>query len=95
MQRTLTINHVHYSAKDNKIPGASYKPYHDGISTGIGDHQYTHNTPADYVRDKFLNLQDLDTENYDDYYSVNDDLVHVQDQKGWSIIYDVTLTDFR
>ena len=95
IERTLTINHVSYSAKDNKIPSASYKPYHEGVSRGIGNHQYAHNTPADYIRDKFLNIQDLDIENYDDYYNFKDNLVHVQDQKGWFVIYDAAITDFK
>ena len=94
VERTLTINDVGYSAKENKIPSANYKPDHDGSSSGIGNHQFVHNTPVDYISDAFSTLQDMDIENYDDYYSVRDNLVHVQDQKGWFVMYDVALKDF-
>ena len=95
VERTLTINDVGFSAKESKVYSSSYKPHHEGVSGGIGDHQYTHNTPVDYIMDQFNTLQDLNVENYDDFYSIEDDLVHVQDQKGWFIMYDAALRDFR
>ncbi|XP_066913096.1 uncharacterized protein [Clytia hemisphaerica] len=94
VERTLTINDVGFSAKESKIHSSSYKPHHEGVSGGIGDHQYTHNTPVDYIKHQFNTLQDLDVENYDDFYSIEDNLVHVQDQKGWLIMYDAALKDF-
>lgn len=82
--------------KDSKTPSTPHvKTMHGADSRGIGNHQYLHNTPIDYVNDAFAYLQDVEAENYDDFYSFKDNLVEVQDQKGWFVMYDVALKDFK
>ncbi len=34
-------------------------------------------------------------ENHDDFYTVNEGRVHVQDQRGYFIVYDCALSDFK
>ena len=36
-----------------------------------------------------------EVENHDDFYTVDDGRVHVQDQRGYYIIYDCALSDFK
>ncbi|XP_065070456.1 uncharacterized protein LOC135695319 isoform X3 [Rhopilema esculentum] len=40
-------------------------------------------------------LETLEIENQDDYYSLSDGRIHVQDHKGVFVIYDKSLEDFR
>ena len=36
-----------------------------------------------------------DVENHDDFYTVDEGRVHVQDQRGYYIMYDSTVDDFK
>jgi len=41
-------------------------------------------------------MEFTEIENHDDYYSVDENgFVHVQDQRGFYIIYDVSLSDLK
>ena len=102
MERTLTINDVGLTFNNdnidstfspNKTRGKSH-PEKISPPQGIGNHHYIHNTPVDYVKDSVSHLQDVHVENYDDFYSFKDNLVQVQDQRGWFVMYDVALSDF-
>ena len=42
---------------------------------------------------EFMEFSDI--ENHDDFYSVEDDRIHVQDQKGHYIVYDVAIEDLK
>ncbi len=40
-------------------------------------------------------MEFAEVENRDDYYSEDEGRVHVQDQRGYYVMYDVALKDFR
>jgi hypothetical protein len=41
-------------------------------------------------------MEFFEIENHDDFYQYDEkDLVHVQDQRGYFVIYDVALSDFK
>ena len=42
---------------------------------------------------EFMEFADID--NHDDFYTVDEGRVHVQDQRGYYIIYDVALEDLK
>ena len=42
---------------------------------------------------KFIQFSEV--ENHDDFYSYEDSRVHVQDQRGFYIMYDAAVEDFR
>ena len=74
IERTITINTI----------GLSQEPE---TSMGIGLHLFK--TPADYrIRESDF-MQYPEIENRDDYYSFDEPLIHVWDQTGKQIIYDV------
>ncbi|XP_059838957.1 uncharacterized protein si:ch73-242m19.1 isoform X2 [Hypanus sabinus] len=66
-----------------------------GVTDGIGSHGYLHNTPADYKVDltKFMEFSEI--ENHDDFYVNEDSFIHVQDQRGFFVMYDVALKDLK
>ncbi|EDO39453.1 predicted protein [Nematostella vectensis] len=72
-----------------------YQVFHGGGISGIGNHQYVHNTPADYRVDQAQFMEFSELENHDDFYSQEEGRVHVQDQRGYYITYDSALDDFK
>ncbi|XP_075058991.1 uncharacterized protein LOC142144265 [Mixophyes fleayi] len=66
-----------------------------GMSGGLGSHQYMHQTPADFKVHSAQFMEFSEVENHDDYYTVEDGIVHTQDQKGAFIVYDAALEDLH
>ncbi|XP_063773167.1 uncharacterized protein LOC134909816 isoform X2 [Pseudophryne corroboree] len=66
-----------------------------GMSGGLGSHQYMHQTPADFKLHSAQFMEFSEVENHDDYYTVEDGIVHTQDQKGAFIMYDAALEDLH
>ena len=61
----------------------------------IGNHQYVHNSPIDYIINSIQHLRTVDLENRDDFYIFEDDNIYVQDQRGERIMYESALHSFR
>ncbi|XP_074547863.1 uncharacterized protein LOC141806315 isoform X3 [Halichoeres trimaculatus] len=66
-----------------------------GEAGGLGSHQYIHNTPVDHrVRcSEFMEFAEV--ENLHDFYSVEEKIIHTQDQRGLYVVYDVALKDLQ
>ncbi|XP_048579860.1 uncharacterized protein LOC5511107 isoform X2 [Nematostella vectensis] len=95
VQRTMTINDGGLSLEGGKQRSSKYQVFHGGGISGIGNHQYVHNTPADYRVDQAQFMEFSELENHDDFYSQEEGRVHVQDQRGYYITYDSALDDFK
>ncbi|XP_072545413.1 uncharacterized protein [Salminus brasiliensis] len=66
-----------------------------GSAGGLGSHHYIYNTPADYKVRCTEFMEFAEVENHSDYYSTEGQNIHVQDQKGLYIVYDVALMDLK
>ncbi|KAI1895743.1 hypothetical protein AGOR_G00109630 [Albula goreensis] len=67
----------------------------DGTAGGLGSQQYLYNTPADHKVHCAEFIQFSEVENHHDYYSSEEDHVHIQDARGLYIVYDVALKDLE
>ncbi|XP_043856794.1 uncharacterized protein LOC122753467 [Dromiciops gliroides] len=103
VERTLTIHtsgltsntgNLVYSGEDaswvNTAKGAGC-----GAVQGLGSHHYVHYTPADYKVQSTQFMEFSDVENQDDFYTVGDGYIHVQDQQGAYVMYDCALQDLE
>ncbi|XP_062896851.1 uncharacterized protein si:ch73-242m19.1 isoform X1 [Mobula hypostoma] len=102
IERTLTINVTGLTLNRGKpvctaedTSRISAAKGGSGVTDGIGSHGYLHNTPADYKVDltKFMEFSEI--ENHDDFYVNEDSFIHVQDQRGFYVMYDVALKDLK
>ncbi|KAH0622205.1 hypothetical protein JD844_024313 [Phrynosoma platyrhinos] len=66
-----------------------------GAFGGLGSHAYVHFTPADYKVHSVQFMEFAEVENHDDFYTVEDMYIHIQDQRGAFVIYDVALQDLK
>ncbi|KAI4884589.1 hypothetical protein NFI96_034543 [Prochilodus magdalenae] len=66
-----------------------------GLAGGPGSRYYIYNTPADYKVHctEFMDFPEV--ENLNDYYSTEGQYVHVQDQRGFYIVYDAAIMDLK
>ncbi|XP_057314205.1 uncharacterized protein LOC130655465 isoform X2 [Hydractinia symbiolongicarpus] len=90
VERTLTINDVGLLMRENSEEEKFLLPEE---SKGLGSHQYMHNSPADYAVDSGEKMTRLN--NHDDFYTFKDDRILVQDQKGYYVMYDAALRDYK
>lgn len=90
VERTLTINDVGLLMRENSEEEKFLLPEE---SKGLGSHQYMHNSPTDYVVDSGEKMTRLN--NHDDFYTFKDDRILVQDQKGYYVMYDAALRDYK
>ncbi|XP_033105563.1 uncharacterized protein LOC117107864 [Anneissia japonica] len=103
VERTLTINDGGLSLEAGQQKRLSQQnhrvsTYDGGMvggNVGIGNHGYLHYTPADFKLQESAFMEFSEIENHDDYYSIDEGRVHVQDQRGYYIIYDVALADLK
>ncbi|XP_072026117.1 uncharacterized protein [Amphiura filiformis] len=101
VERTLTINDGGLSL-ESKQKNANKQNHrvsvHDGSlggGGGLGNHSYLHYTPADFKISESEFMEFSEVENHDDFYSVDEGRVHVQDQRGYYVIYDAAQEDFK
>ncbi|CAH3180891.1 unnamed protein product [Porites lobata] len=94
-ERTLTINNVGLSLEGGKQKASKHQVFHGGGITGVGSHQYIHNTPADYRVEQSEFMEFSEVENHDDFFTTEEGRVHIQDQRGYYIMYDSALADFK
>ncbi|KAK6176827.1 hypothetical protein SNE40_015054 [Patella caerulea] len=103
IERTLTINdgglsHDAGTYQKTSAQGHRVKTESDGTQGGgggIGSHAYLHNTPADYKVNESDFIEFSEVENHDDFYCIEEGRVHVQDQRGYYIMYDAALNDLE
>ncbi|XP_077868441.1 uncharacterized protein LOC100372084 [Saccoglossus kowalevskii] len=101
LERTLTINDGGLSLESNQQKRSSqnhrvgvYEGSQDG-GGGLGSHHYLHYTPADFRVNEAEFMEFSEIDNHDDFYTVEEGRVHVQDQKGYYVIYDSALQDIK
>ncbi|MEE6475995.1 hypothetical protein FKM82_010933 [Ascaphus truei] len=103
IQRTLTIDTCGLTANaGNLVPSTGEDQCWinaaqggSGISGGLGCHQYMHHTPADCKVQSAHFMEFSEVENHNDFYTVEDGILHTQDQRGAFIMYDVALKDLQ
>ena len=62
----------------------------------LGYHAYMFNTPKDFRMSESEFMEFSEIENHDDFYSLDEkDYVHVQDQRGFYIMYDAAINDLK
>ncbi|XP_068087378.1 coiled-coil domain-containing protein 162-like isoform X5 [Hyperolius riggenbachi] len=66
-----------------------------GVPGGLGSHQYIHQTPADFQVHSAQFMEFSEVENHNDYYTMENGIIHTQDQKGAFIVYDVAIDDLQ
>ncbi|XP_069582750.1 uncharacterized protein [Ranitomeya imitator] len=103
IERTLTIDscglcstsgHLAHSVGEqacwvNATQGGS------GMNGGLGSHQYMYQTPADLQVHSAEFMEFSEVENHNDFYTVEDGIIHTQDQRGAYVMYDAALEDFK
>ncbi|XP_069830917.1 uncharacterized protein [Dendropsophus ebraccatus] len=103
IERTLTIDSCCLSStSDNLVPSGgeqacwiSASQGGSGLTGGLGSHQYMYQTPADLQVDGAQFMEFSEVENHNDFYTVEDGIVHTQDQRGAFVMYDVALKDLQ
>ncbi|XP_012939634.1 uncharacterized protein LOC101845475 [Aplysia californica] len=103
IERTLTINDMGLASDGEDMRQSNSQNHRNGTdmdgSVGgggsLGSHGYIHNTPADFKMSESDFVQFSEVENHDDFYNLEEGRVHVLDQRGYYIIYDKALDDFR
>ncbi|XP_044147086.1 uncharacterized protein LOC122935380 [Bufo gargarizans] len=65
------------------------------MTGGLGSHQYMYQTPADLQVHSVQFMEFSEVENHNDFYTVEDGIVHTQDQRGAYVMYDAALEDLE
>ncbi len=98
IQRTLTIydGGLSLEGKSFKRQNTQNVPKETPYGGNLGYHAYMYNNATDFRISEAEFMEFSEVENHDDFYSIDEkDFVHVQDQLGFYIVYDVALTDFK
>ncbi|XP_071476027.1 uncharacterized protein [Diadema antillarum] len=101
IERTLTINDEGLSLEGDQQKRFSHQNHRQGTPEagvggggGLGSHGYLHNTPAEFKLSEAEFMEFSDIENHDDFYTIDEGRVHVQDQRGYFVVYDSAKRDF-
>ncbi|CAH1785032.1 unnamed protein product [Owenia fusiformis] len=103
VERTLTINDGGLSLESGNLKRVSHQNHrkstiHEGGlggGGGLGSHLYMHNTPRDYKISEVEFMEFSEVENHDDFYTTDEGRVHVQDQRGYYIMYDSATDELK
>ncbi|XP_071809867.1 uncharacterized protein [Asterias amurensis] len=102
VERSLTINDGGLSLEGKQQKRVSKQNHKQGLNDGglgggggLGSHGYLHYTPAEFKISESDFMEFSEVENHDDFYSVDEGRVHVQDQRGYYVIYQAALDDFK
>lgn len=101
VERTLTINDngLFYDGGSLKTSELGHRKDNwaaGGVGGGGGESRaYMFNSLADYRMDETAFMEFTEVENHDDFYSIDEGRVHVQDHRGYFIVYDVAVEDMR
>ncbi|XP_022108314.1 uncharacterized protein LOC110988792 isoform X2 [Acanthaster planci] len=102
VERTLTINDGGLSLEGKQQKRNSKQNHKQGVNDGglgggggLGSHGYLHYTPSEFRLGESEFLEFSEVENHDDFYSLDEGRVHVQDQRGYYVIYQAAMEDFK
>ncbi|XP_056422256.1 uncharacterized protein LOC130362185 isoform X2 [Hyla sarda] len=103
IERTLTIDNCCLSSTSGNLlrTGGEQASWINasqggtGMTGGLGSHQYMYQTPADLQVDGAQIMEFSQVENHNDFYTVEDGIVHTQDQRGAFVMYDAALKDLQ
>ncbi|XP_076468617.1 uncharacterized protein LOC143299362 isoform X2 [Babylonia areolata] len=103
IERTLTINDGGLSLEGDSAKRTSPQNHRVNTETqgtvggggGLGSHAYLHNTPLDFKISESEFMEYGDVENHDDFYTIDEGRVHVQDQRGYYVMYTSSVADFQ
>ncbi|OCT80388.1 uncharacterized protein ccdc162p.L [Xenopus laevis] len=103
IQRTMTFDTCGLTGKSNSLSfSTGEEPCWinaaqggSGVPGGLGSHLYMHNIPADFKVQSCHFMEFAEVENQDDFYTTEDGIIHIQDQRGAFIMYDVALEDLQ
>ncbi|XP_074645051.1 uncharacterized protein LOC141901606 isoform X2 [Tubulanus polymorphus] len=104
LERTLTVNDAGLSLESSRMKRSSTQNHRRGNASetgslggggGLGSHHYLHNTPKDFKMSEVEFMEFAEIENHDDFYAIDEGRVHVQDQRGYYIMYDAAITDMK
>ncbi|XP_048257717.1 uncharacterized protein LOC124151794 isoform X2 [Haliotis rufescens] len=101
IERTLTINDGGLSHESGNVKRQSPQNHRRNTETegtvggggGLGSHSYLHNTPADFKMSESEFIEFSEVENHDDFYTIEEGRIHVVDQRGYYIMYDMAVSD--
>jgi hypothetical protein len=98
IEKVLTIYDGGLSLEHKKLKrqGGQNHEKETPFGENLGYHAYMYNTPKDFKisETEFMDYNEI--ENHDDYYSHDEkDFIHVRDQRGFYIIYDVAIHDLK
>ncbi|MBN3319340.1 CF183 protein, partial [Atractosteus spatula] len=102
VERTLAFDTAGLSLDGEKLSSSAEESSWMSAARGgtgspdrLGNHYWVHSSPADYKVHcaKFMEFPDV--ENYNDFYSTEDNSIHTQDHRGLYIMYDVALKDLK
>ncbi|KAK3588936.1 hypothetical protein CHS0354_023696 [Potamilus streckersoni] len=103
IERTLTINDRGLTEDSSSYRSVSPQNHRTMTETdgtvggggGLGSHSYVHNTPLDYKLNETEFMEFADVDNHDDFYMKDEGRIHVQDQRGYFIMYDAAIKDLE
>ncbi|KAJ7373426.1 hypothetical protein OS493_013019 [Desmophyllum pertusum] len=95
-ERMLTINDGGLSLEAGKQKASKHRCSMVAGLQVFGSHQYihTHQLITGIVeQSEFMEFSEV--ENHDDFFTTEEGRVHIQDQRGYYILYDSSLSDFK
>ena len=98
IEKTLTIYDGGLSLENKTFKRQSTQNHGKETPFGgnLGYHAYMFNTPKDFRMSESEFMEFAEIENHDDFYSLDEkDYVHVQDQRGFYIMYDEAVNDLK
>ncbi|XP_064633719.1 uncharacterized protein LOC135491668 [Lineus longissimus] len=103
VERTMTINDGGLSLDGCRLKRTSAQNHRKsatelggvGGGGGLGSHHYLHYNPRDYRMSEAEFMHFSEVENHDDFYTSDEGRVHVQDQRGYYMMYDAALEDLK
>ena len=98
VERTLTIydGGLSLESKSMKRQSAQNHAKETQYGGNLGYHAYIHNSPKEFKLAEAEFMEFAEIENHDDYYTLDENgYIHVQDQRGYYIMYDVALADLK
>lgn len=103
LERTLTINDAGLTQNEADFKQTCPQNHRQATETdgsvggggGLASHAYLHNTPIDFKLNETEFIEFSDVDNHDDFYTIDDGRIHVQDQRGYYIVYDSAIKDME
>ncbi|XP_044531340.1 uncharacterized protein LOC123246558 [Gracilinanus agilis] len=99
VERTLTIHTSGLTLNSGNLVSSHEDAFRvntaRGGSTSTLSHHHVHYTPADHKVQNAQFMEFSEVEHQDDFYTMKDGYIHVQDQQGAYVMYDCALQDLE